>query len=107
VRWLCRRGGLSGAWFGRFLTWFAERYDRLAIYRQDVIIPFGFASMAVQSVISAWAYPRLFTRRHDWMTEALHCFVVLGLLSWSFTTLPVAAKFRMASVSELRPSSSP
>src|SRR5215207_7555940 len=83
------------------LSWFAGRYDGLALYRHDVIIPFGFASMLIQAVTFSWFYPRVFsTQPPQWLTSALRCFAVFGLLSWSFTTLPVAAKFRMSSVSE-------
>lgn len=42
--------------------------DRLDLYRAEVVIPLGLASMVVQAVIFAWMYPRLFsTRREDWM----------------------------------------
>jgi hypothetical protein len=81
------------------LVTFQESYDRLALYRAEVIIPFGLASMVVQAVFFAWAYPRLFsTRREDWLTSAFRFFCVSGALAWSFTTLPVAAKYQMTSV---------
>jgi riboflavin transporter FmnP len=79
------------------LVLFADRYARLELYRADVIIPFGLTSMLIQALTFAWAYPRLF-RTDDWAAGALRFFAVFGLLSWSFTTLPVAAKFRMTSV---------
>lgn len=83
------------------LVTFADRYHQLDLYRQEVIIPFGLTSMALQAVIFAWAYPRLFsTRRADWVGSALRFFAVFAVLSWSFTTLPVAAKYRMTSVAE-------
>jgi hypothetical protein len=81
------------------LVTFAEHYKRLAIYRADVIIPFGLASMAIQAVVFAAAYPRLFdTSRGAWRSGALRFFAAASLFSWSFTTLPVAAKFQMTSV---------
>lgn len=81
------------------LVTFAEQYHRLDLYRADVIIPLGLASMAVQSVFFAWAYPRLFsTARADWLSSALRFAVVFGVLAWSFTTLPVAAKYKMTSL---------
>jgi hypothetical protein len=81
------------------LVTFHEAYDRLAMYRAEVIIPFGLASMALQAVFFAWAYPRLFsTRREEWLSSALRFFVVFTVLAWSFTTLPVAAKYQMSSV---------
>lgn len=87
---------LGYAWH---LVAFHDRYDRLAMYRADVIIPFGLASMIAQGLIFAWMYPRLCsTRRADWARSAARFFVVVGALAWSFTTLPVAAKYRMTSV---------
>jgi hypothetical protein len=81
------------------LVTFHGAYERLAMYRAEVIIPFGLASMIIQAVFFAWAYPRLFsTRREDWWGSALRFFGVFTILSWSFTTLPVAAKYQMSSV---------
>lgn len=51
--------------------------------------------MFIQAIFFAWAYPRLFsTRREDWLGDALRFFGVFAVLSWSFTTLPVAANTR-------------
>lgn len=81
------------------LVAFRDRYQRLAIYRDDVIIPLGLGSMLVQAFLFAWIYPRVFdTARDAWLTSALAFGAVFGTLAWSFTTLPVAAKNRMASV---------
>jgi hypothetical protein len=78
-----------------------EPYDRLAMYRAEVIIPLGVLSMVIQAVVSASAYPRLVsTRRDDWIGSAARFGSVFALLAWSFTTLPVAAKYRMSSVAE-------
>jgi hypothetical protein len=74
-------------------------YDSLDLYRAEVIIPLGLASMLVQAVLFAWMYPRLFsTRREDWLGSAARFFCVFAPLAWSFTTLPVAAKYQMSSV---------
>ena len=87
---------LGYAWH---LVTFKDAYDRLDLYRAEVIIPFGLASMLVQAVVFAWMYPRLFsTRREDWMGSAVRFFCVFAPLAWSFTTLPVAAKYQMSSV---------
>ncbi len=87
---------LGYAWH---LVTFKEAYDRLELYRAEVIIPFGLASMLVQAVIFAWMYPRLFsTIREDWIASALRFAAVFAPLAWSFTTLPVAAKYQMSSV---------
>lgn len=81
------------------LTTFREQYERLDVYRQHVIIPFGLASMVVQAAAFAWLYPRLFsTSRDAWLRGAVGFGVLFGVLAWSFTTLPVAAKYRMTSV---------
>jgi hypothetical protein len=83
------------------LVTFQQQYERLQLYRDEVIIPFGLLSMAMQAVVFAWAYPRLFsTRRADWLRSALGFGVVFGLLAWSFSTTPVAAKYRMSSVAD-------
>ncbi|HEY6559471.1 MAG TPA: hypothetical protein VI072_19440, partial [Polyangiaceae bacterium] len=39
---------------------FKGYYDELAIYRKDVIIPFGFLSMSIQALLFAWIYARVF-----------------------------------------------
>jgi hypothetical protein len=81
------------------LVVFAPAYDALQIYRPDPIIPFGFASMVIQGVIFSWAYPRLFPRRgRAILGPGLAYGFALALLSWSFTTLAVAAKNIMGSV---------
>lgn len=83
------------------LVTFADRYHQLAIYRDDVIIPFGLTSMAIQALLFAWAYPRLF--RADaahWLRGTLGFGIFFGALAWSFAVLPVAAKYRMSSVQD-------
>jgi hypothetical protein len=76
-----------------------DTYTQLAIYRPDPVIPMGLASMLVQGVVFAWAYPRLFsTARADWVRSAARAGLAFGALSWSFTTLAVSAKHPMASV---------
>jgi len=78
---------------------FHETYTRLNIYRPDPVIPFGFGSMLIQGLIFAWAYPRLFdTSRAAWVGSALQAGLLYAALSWSFTTLAVAAKHPMTSV---------
>lgn len=83
------------------LVLFHEAYVRLDIYRPDPIIPFGFGSMIVQGLIFAWAYPRLFdTARDAWANSAVRAALIYAALSWSFTTVAVAAKFPMTSIGE-------
>jgi hypothetical protein len=83
------------------LSIFADRYRALAMYRDEVIIPFGLASMTIQALLFAWAYPRLFrTAAAQWWRGAMGFGVVFGALAFSFAVLPVAAKYRMSSVEE-------
>lgn len=55
--------------------------------------------MAIQALAFAWMYPRIFsTRREAWISSAVRFFLIFSVLAWSFTTLPVAAKYEMASI---------
>ena len=81
------------------LVLFKDYYDSLAIYRTDIIIPLGFLSMLVQSVLFAWLYDRMFATASSSRISSIVKYAVLGaLLSWSFTTLAVGAKNIMSSV---------
>ena len=81
------------------LAWFAPNYEALGIYRPDPIIPFGLLSMLVQGVIFSLAFPRFFPLRDGAvMRPGLIYGAGLAILSWSFTTLAVAAKNIMGSV---------
>ena len=83
------------------LVTFKDAYDRLDLLRAEVIIPFGLASMLLQAVFFAWAYPKLFsTRRDEWLASAARFAGIFATLAWSFAVLPVAAKYRMSSVTE-------
>lgn len=83
------------------LVAFHDVYLRLNIYRPEPIIPLGFGSMIVQGVIFAWMHPRVFgTKRDGWQSRAVVSGAIFAALSWSFTTLAVAAKHPMASVPE-------
>src|SRR5262245_6109762 len=82
------------------LTVFKARYDQLAMYRDDVIIPMGLASMAIQAVVFAWLYPRITSDVRSWGSGALRFFAVAGALAFSYAVLPVAAKYSMTSVPE-------
>lgn len=77
---------------------FKGYYDELAIYRQDVIIPFGFLSMSIQALLFAWVYVRVFAAWSDTRSRALGYGAFGAVLSWSFTTIAVAAKNVMSSV---------
>lgn len=81
------------------LVLFESYYQALAIYRRDIIIPFGFLSILTQAIIFAWLYERAFAdRNRNLLSLAVRYGAAGAILSWSFTTLAVAAKNIMASV---------
>lgn len=81
------------------LVAFKGYYDALAMYRRDVIIPFGFLAMTLQGVLFAWVFDSAFAREQLSLVRRGLSFAAFGaLLSWSFTTLSVAAKNVMSSV---------
>jgi hypothetical protein len=81
------------------LVLFQSYYEALAIYRQDIIIPFGFLSILLQGAIFAWMYGKAFARAGgSVLSRTLRYGAVCAALSWSFTTLAVSAKNVMASV---------
>jgi hypothetical protein len=81
------------------LVLFERAYATLAIYRSDIIIPFGLLSMLIQAVIFAWIYERAFAQRHAPLLTRGFAYGAFGaVLSWTFTTLAVAAKNVMTSV---------
>ena len=81
------------------LVLFESYYERLAIYRKDIIIPFGFLSMLIQAFVFAWVYQQAFAQRNGSLVSRGLTYAGFGaVLSWSFTTLAVAAKNRMTSV---------
>ena len=81
------------------LVLFESYYEALAIYRRDIIIPFGFLSMVIQAAIFAWVYDKAFAvTAGSALSRALRYGFTGAALSWSFTTLAVAAKNVMASV---------
>jgi len=79
------------------LVFFKTYYDSLAVYRPDMLIPLGVASMLIQSVIWAYLYSRLF-----WGESVLQGALKFGALAfplaWSFLVLPIGAKHLMADV---------
>ena len=81
------------------LMLFKDHYEHLAIYRKDIIIPFGFLSMLIQAFLFAWFYQRAFVQRTgSLLSRGLRYAAFGAVISWSFTTLAVAAKNIMASV---------
>ena len=81
------------------LLLFRDYYETLGIYRGDIIIPLGVLSMLIQAFILAWIYANAFVRWSSPPWSRVLAYGALGaVLSWSFTTLAVAAKNIMTSV---------
>lgn len=81
------------------LTVFADYYQSLHVYREDIIIPFGIASMLIQGVIWSVVYERLFSGESI-LKGALKFATLTCPLAWSFMVLAVSAKHQMSSVSD-------
>jgi hypothetical protein len=79
------------------LVIFKRYYDSLLVYRPDVIIPLGLASMAIQSVAWAYLYGRLFSGEPV-LRGAVRFAALAFPLAWSFLVLPIGAKHLMADV---------
>jgi hypothetical protein len=79
------------------LVLFDAYYKALGIYRDQVIIPFGLGSMLLQAAIFAWVYPRVVTSSSG-ISSGMKFAGGAAVLSWSFTTLAVAAKHPMTSI---------
>jgi hypothetical protein len=80
------------------LTIFADYYKSLQVYREDILIPFGIASMLIQGIIWSILYKRLFAGEPI-LSGAPKFVLVACPLAWSFLVLAVSAKHHMASVS--------
>ncbi len=80
------------------LVLFERYYAALAIYRKDVIIPFGFLSMTIQAVLFAWIFEKAFAGMAPGARRTFTYGAFGAALSWSFTTIAVAAKNVMTSV---------
>lgn len=80
------------------LVLFGQKYHALQIYRDEPVIAFGLGSMIIQGAIFSWLFPRVFAPGGSVLSNGLLYGLGAGLLSWSFTTLAVAAKNVMISV---------
>jgi hypothetical protein len=77
---------------------FRHTYAMLAVYRADIIIPFGVVSMLIQGAIWAYLYWALF-RNENVVVGAIKFAALAMPLAWSFMVLAVSAKHHMTSVS--------
>ena len=81
------------------LVLFEQKYHALRIYRDEPVIALGLASMVIQGAVFSWLFPRVFPRPSgSFLRDGLLYGLGIGLLSWSFTTLALAAKNVMTSV---------
>jgi hypothetical protein len=81
------------------LVLFEQKYHALQIYREEPVIVFGLGSMIIQGAIFSGLFPRVFVQGSgSFLKDGLLYGLGAGLLSWSFTTLAVAAKNVMVSV---------
>lgn len=80
------------------LTIFADYYKNLAVYRDDIIIPFGIASMLIQGFVWAIVYERMFVGKPI-LQGAVGFAMIACPIAWTYMVLAVAAKHPMASVS--------
>ena len=78
------------------LTFFADYYKSLNVYRENIAIPFGVLSMLVQGVVWSVVYDRLFAGQPI-VRGALRFGVLATPLAWSFMALAVSAKHQMTS----------
>jgi hypothetical protein len=80
------------------LTVFASYYRDLAVYREDMIIPFGIASMLIQGFVWAIVYEKIFAGKP--VAQGAIGFASIAFpIAWTYMVLAVAAKHHMASVS--------
>jgi hypothetical protein len=81
------------------LVAFRGTYEALAIYRGDIVIPFGLVAILIQGSVFAWVYEKAFAARGGAFWQRALVYAAVGAaLSWSYTTLAVGAKHIMASV---------
>ncbi|MCI0335833.1 MAG: hypothetical protein L0228_21710 [Planctomycetes bacterium] len=80
------------------LATFSDHYRSLNVYRDDIFVPLGVASMFVQGVVWAILYERLFAGETI-LKGGLKFAMLACPLAWSFMVLAVSAKHHMSSVS--------
>src|SRR6516225_9416573 len=85
------------------LVLFHGYYEHLAIYRKDIIIPFGFLAMLIQAFIFAWVYQQAFAQRNgSLLSRGVTYSAFRAVLAWGLTSLAIAAKILMISVPDYR-----
>lgn len=79
------------------LTFFADYYKSLHVYRDDILIPFGILSMLIQGVIWSVLYRKMFAGEPI-LRGAIKFAALACPLAWSFMVLATSAKHHMSSV---------
>lgn len=81
------------------LVTFADRYEALEVYRDEVIIPLGLVAMLIQGAVFSWLYGQLFApRAGSWLKSGLAFGALAGALAWTYMAVAVSAKHVMTSV---------
>jgi hypothetical protein len=81
------------------LVAFAESYEALEVYRDDLIIPFGLLAMLIQGAVFSWFYGKAFApRAGSWLRSGLAFGAIAGALGWSYMAIAAGAKHVMNSV---------
>lgn len=79
------------------LTVFASYYKQLAVYRDEMVIPLGIASMVIQGIVWSIVYEKMFAGESV-RSGALRFASIAFPIAWTYMVLAVAAKHHMASV---------
>ncbi len=83
---------------GWHLVLFKDIYDELAIFtRKEPLIPLGFASMVIQSLVLAYLYP-VFSRGGSPVKEGLKFGLLIGTLMASIAVFAEAGKQQVSSL---------
>jgi len=82
-------------WFWH-MTVFKSYYDGLEVYRDDLLVPLGLASIVVQGVVWVYLYSHLFAGENV-LRGAAKFAALTAPLAWSVMVLAVAAKHQMTS----------
>jgi hypothetical protein len=79
------------------LTTFAEYYESLDVYRDELIVPLGVTAMLIQGIAWSLIYERMFAGETIWRGAWKFAWLAAPI-AWSFMVLAVGAKHKMASV---------
>ena len=72
------------------MTFFADRYTELEVYRDDLVFPLGLLSMLIQGTVWSFIYERMFAAEGV-LKGALKFGVLAFALAWSYMVVAVGA----------------